>query len=550
MSRNISTTIVLVTLTTFPAAVLAQGWGPPPPEAPMRAEEDEPQEAPPAPEDEAPPAAEDEEPDRPPLSQQVEPPVAEDTPVAVETPTPEEPTGEVEEALAAGAEGEEGEEPARDNWFRRMLKRIEFHGYARMPINFMFKPVPEGEGGTEGGGEEGASIRTRPPFLVSNDYYLSGFSYLRHHETDWSELFLTANLHDDVSITAGVFASLYSDWGYVSTETQFGLAQAYLTWRNIGGHEPLSLRVGVFWDKLGYIRPYDTYIFGRTHHWGLQLGYDFPCGAEIRIGGGGHMAITDQNQGFTPLIYAFGGLPIGPVRINAYVIGLWTNDVRPFTVIEEGHLVVAGADVEIDFPWFEGPLYLAVAYYNAERALFLANAFELMHSTGGRGLTENYFGITDSENGTGSMVVGGVNWPVNIWRGLYAHFYGMLAHVWSEQESDDPLVNRNDVTAIKWGLEVGYRILDWLGVGLVYDRVILDMDHPGRAFRALTPRIFFTPYENIEIELTYTHFFYGDCAGGDPWDPQCNSVRLRPNQVPGVTQPDEDVFHIMAEASW
>jgi len=448
---------------------------------------------------------------------------------------------EEEEGGEAEEEGEEGEEQG-ESWFRRMVRRIEFHGYSRMPINFMFQPVHDGEGaGGEGSEEEGASVRLRPPFLVSNDYYLSGFAYLRHQETDWSELFLTANLHDDVAITVGLFASLYSDWGYTSTENQFGLAQAFLTWRNIGGAEPLWMRVGVFWDKLGHIGPYDTYIFGRTHHWGLQMGWDFPNGGQIRIGGGAHMEITDQNQGFTPLIYGYGGTPIGPVTLNAYVIGLWTNDVRPFTVIEEGHLVVFGGDIEIDFPWFEGPLYIALAGYWAEHALFLANAFELMHSTGGRGLTENFFGLQGSDNGSGSMIVGGINWPVTIWRGLYAHFFGMLAHVWIDEaameEGEEPS-EFHDRTYLKWGLEAGYQILSWLRVGLVYDRVILDMNHPGMAYRALTPRIAFTPYQDIEIELTYTHYWYGD------------DIHLRNNQVPGVTDPDEDAFHIMAEASW
>ena len=33
---------------------------------------------------------------------------------------------------------------------------------------------------------------TREPYLVDNDYYLSGFAYTRLYEPDWSELFFSA----------------------------------------------------------------------------------------------------------------------------------------------------------------------------------------------------------------------------------------------------------------------------------------------------------------------------------------------------------------------
>ena len=49
--------------------------------------------------------------------------------------------------------------------------KLEVHGYARMPLS------------TQG---------TREPYLVDNDYYLSGFAYTRLYEPDWSELFLLA----------------------------------------------------------------------------------------------------------------------------------------------------------------------------------------------------------------------------------------------------------------------------------------------------------------------------------------------------------------------
>ena len=50
-----------------------------------------------------------------------------------------------------------------------------------------------------------------------------------------------------------------------------------------------------------------------------------------------------------------------------------------------------------------GTAYVAFGYYNMDNVLYLAPALEVMHSTGGRGLTENFLGLDASEDGTGHM---------------------------------------------------------------------------------------------------------------------------------------------------
>jgi hypothetical protein len=46
------------------------------------------------------------------------------------------------------------------------------------------------------------------------------------------------------------------------------------------------VQLGVFWDRFGYIQPYDTYIFGRTHQGGVKVAYALPGG-----GGPGHACL-------------------------------------------------------------------------------------------------------------------------------------------------------------------------------------------------------------------------------------------------------------------
>ena len=62
----------------------------------------------------------------------------------------------------------------------------------------------------------------REPFLVDNDYYLSGFSYTRLYEPDWTELFFSAQT-GNYKAEFGLFASLYSD--YASARLRGGFSR-------------------------------------------------------------------------------------------------------------------------------------------------------------------------------------------------------------------------------------------------------------------------------------------------------------------------------------
>ncbi len=127
--------------------------------------------------------------------------------------------------------------------------KLELHGYARMPLT---------------------TTGTREPYLVDNDYYLSGFAYTRLYEPDWAELHFSAS-KGDYKVEFGMFASLYSDYAQADISDQLGIAQASVTANNFLDVPHLSVQVGVFWDRYGYIEPYDTYLFGRTHQGGAKV---------------------------------------------------------------------------------------------------------------------------------------------------------------------------------------------------------------------------------------------------------------------------------------
>ena len=254
--------------------------------------------------------------------------------------------------------------------------QFELHGYARMPLSTQSK---------------------REPYLVDNDYFLSGFAYTRLYEPDWSELFFSAR-RGNYKAEFGLFASLYSDYATTRLENQFGIAQASVTAEKFLDHDPLSVQIGVFWDRFGYIAPYDTYVYGRTHQGGLKVAYQLPGGGKVQAGLGMHQAQLQQNLGMTPVAHLAGSYPVMPdLELGAYLLRTWTRDERQLSPIQDGTMWVTGLDARYKLPGERGNAQLAFAFYDMDKVLYLAPALEVMHSTGGRGLAENFLGTESSD---------------------------------------------------------------------------------------------------------------------------------------------------------
>ena len=87
---------------------------------------------------------------------------------------------------------------------------LQWHGYARMPLRLQGNPND-----------------VRFPYLVDDDYFQSGFSYLRVNEKEWVELFIGAK-RENTRFVAGLFASELSDWSKAAFPGQGGISTAFL----------------------------------------------------------------------------------------------------------------------------------------------------------------------------------------------------------------------------------------------------------------------------------------------------------------------------------
>ena len=121
-----------------------------------------------------------------------------------------------------------------------------------------------------------------------------------------------------------------------------------------------------------------------------------------------------------------------------------------------------------------------------------------------------------------------------------ACLFGVYSFIQSKQQSADPLVNRDDRKAFKWGADAGYRITEWMSASLRYDRVVLDVDDSANSFRILSPRLaFFTSFLTREmLYIQYSRYLYNE------------RIRLRTGQQNLETMPDDHVLKIQAQMTF
>lgn len=433
--------------------------------------------------------------------------------------------------------------------------RFALHGYFRAPMRITkaVRAAPKpGEG----------EYNWRTPYLIDDDYFRSGFAYTPVNESDWSELYLSVG-NDRLTATFGLQGTLFSDAARPIIDRQLGIAQGWLTYRAPLDFVPffkarLRVKGGAFWERFGHLPKYDTYIFARLHQMGenvrLELERDKTT-LWLQHGVGTHLEDIAANQGLTLVNYLSAGASYDrTIEVGGYIFDSQARDKRPLKELTDASISIVGLDVRADTHW-AGRFYGATSYISAEQAQWQSPAIETMHSFGGRGLTENYFGTERSENGTGSLWNVGFQYDLSLaetlkqasgssplpWGGdVTASLFGLYSFIQSKQQSPDPLINRDDRKSFKWGAEAGWRITDWVGFSTRYDRVVLDVGDSANSFRILSPRLaFYTSLITREmLYIQYSRYMYNE------------RIRLRPGQVQLENLPDDHVLKIQAQMTF
>jgi hypothetical protein len=216
-----------------------------------------------------------------------------------------------------------------------------------------------------------------------------------------------------------------------------------------------------------------------------------------------------------------------------------------------GSMMVTGVDVRLNGGVY-GDGYLGYSYINAKNINALADSLEVLHSFGGWQFKENYFGLTfdphtgqyqgpQNETGKVQTIEGQyafsfgalANYPAAFWGqgpDLVLTAFGMFTIVDSPAPVVGGVVQGNNLASpltpngnwdvhtkkLKFGADVAYTPLPWLGFGGRFDMVQPDMDAKFSGskenFAVLSPRIVFkTQFVTHEaVTINYQRYFVND----------------------------------------
>jgi len=197
-------------------------------------------------------------------------------------------------------------------------------------------------------------------------------------------------------------------------------------------------------------------------------------------------------------------------------------------------IMTYGADAKLLGGVF-GDGYIGYSRLDARNALYLPDAIEVIHSFGGWQLHDNYFGTPgaiDPVQGKIDTVLfqyvfsfGQLFYhPAPFWGqgpDLIASVFGMYNHVDRPFNTASPTLDK-----LKFGTDLTYLPLDFLGVGFRADRVMPNLDDGDLNFFVFSPRLIlrtaFVTHEQILIQ--YSRYWYETPAAGQGMFPYNQQV--------------------------
>jgi hypothetical protein len=461
-----------------------------------------------------------------------------------------------------------------------------FKGYFRAPVALALSPRPNPDNLQ---GPSQLQISYGPNRTVDANYY--SFAYTRLQEQDWVELFVTAK-SKHVEATVGWMGYWFAGSGFRNYDAAWLPGIAYLTIDTdfeVGGVKPnIALSGGAWWPNFGRHDKYDTFTLGQFRQMGEQLKLTVPFNDHVEaqlVHGLGTGRDGSFNILAPPPYQAKVGLNLihyAHLQLSydkLFKIGLhhnlqWTRDPnlllqtaagKSYTNAHEAKLMTVGAEAKVSLP-YAGDLWISPSIVLVKNGWALGEAgVEVAHSLSPEGIASNYFGWSGSpanSTGTGKLVNLGFiyeNTLANVLGKSPAEVpnvkgsaFGLLV----DSHLDLPAttaIGQDRITHFKWGADVEYNPLDWLGVMARFDSVNYDMDHGGYIFAAATGRLsFYSHFASGErIYLQYSRYRYGDkmvLAGRWPWGNQlvAGSDIIQGGPYAG-SKPDQDVIKLQAD---
>ncbi len=475
--------------------------------------------------------------------------------------------------------------------------QTEIHGYFRAPaaMGFSPRPNPETHDATTNTftGPEHLQVSYGPTRTIDANYY--SFAYTRLQEQDWAEVTIHAKKkHVDAAV--GWMGYWYQGAGFRNPDAAWAPGLAYLTLDTdvaAGGLEPnIALTAGAFWPAFGTFEQYDTYTLGRFRQVGEQLKLTTPVTPDLTVtlvqgfgtsrDGSFHIDFPAPYQGNVGLDL----LHYENVRItyDDYLdVGLhynneWSRDPflwpsgsagKNYNDVRHAHLTTVGGEVTLRAP-YAGKLWVSPSIVTVRNGWALDWAgTEVMHSIGGMGIAANYMAFTNNppdSTGSGSMRNVGFSYentlsniqgekPATSAPEVTFEAFGLFSDI-SLDLPEGSTIPQHKIGQFKYGADVEYQALDWLGLMLRFDEVNYNLDHGGYVFSAISPRLTVSSHflSSESIYIQYSRYRYGDnmtLVGTWPWGtPLVPGSDLVQGSPYTGQKPDMDVLRIQATVAF
>lgn len=387
-----------------------------------------------------------------------------------------------------------------------------------------------------------------PNRTVDANYY--SFGYTRLQEQDWVELYVTAkSKHADA--TVGWMGYWLASAGFRNYDAAWLPGIAYVTLHSdfdVAGIKPtVALSGGAWWPNFGRHEKYDTFTLGQYRQVGEQVKLTVPFTDKISAAftqGFGTGRDGSFNLLAPPPYQSKVGLSLlqyyhlqfnykKNVEVGLHYNYQWTRDPnlvlqtssgKSYTNARKAGLQTFGAEVKLSYPRF-GKIWLSPSFVQVKNGWALGEGgVEVVHSLSPEGVATNYFGwsgSTQNSTGSGNLFNFGFTYENTLANllGVAADkvpqikgsVFGLAVASHADLPADSYIKQKNTLSR-KWGADVEYNPLEWMGLMARWDSVDYDVDHGGYIFSAITGRLsFYSHFASGErIYFQYSRYRYGD----------------------------------------
>ena len=192
-----------------------------------------------------------------------------------------------------------------------------------------------------------------------------------------------------------------------------------------------------------------------------------------------------------------------------------------------------------------------------------------MHSIGGMGVATNYMAFTNNppdSSGTGTMRNVGFLYentlsniqgerPASTAPEVTLNVFGLFADITLDLPPGS-VISQDRMGQFKYGADVEYQALDWLGIMMRWDEVNYNLGHGGYVFSAISPRVTFSSHflSGESVYLQYSRYRYGDhmtLVGKWPWgQPLVAGSDINQGSPYTGQKPDMDVVRLQATVAF